>query len=128
MERKAFEGELEALCLKEKIGVIGYYSLASGFLTGKYRSAADTEGRARGAGVAKYLNDDGFRVLAALDDVAQRYNAKPAQVALAWLIARPSMTAPIASATNLDQLAEIMQAPEIKLTPDEIAQIDTASR
>ncbi len=128
MERDAFEGELEALCLKETIGVIGYYSLASGFLTGKYRSAADTTGRARGAGVAKALNATGFRALAALDAVATAHNAKPGQIALAWLIARPSVTAPIVSATNPDQLAEMVQAPEIKLTPAEIAQIDAASR
>jgi len=128
VERGAFEGELEALCLKEKVGVIGYYSLANGFLTGKYRSLADTAGRTRGAGAAKYLNDKGFRVLAALEAVAQAHNAKPGQIALAWLIARPSVTAPIVSATNLDQLAELVQAPEIKLTPTEIAQIDAASR
>jgi len=127
VERQGFEGELENLCLNEKLGVIPFYSLASGFLTGKYRSAADTEGRTRGSRVAKYLNDAGLRVLAALDDVAERYHAKPAQVALAWMIARPSITAPIASATNLDQLHEIMRAPEIRLDSDAIAQIDKAS-
>jgi aryl-alcohol dehydrogenase-like predicted oxidoreductase len=128
VERDAFEGELETLCLKQTVGVIGYYSLASGFLTGKYRSAADTAGRARGAGASKYLNEKGFRTLAALDSVAQAHNAEPGQIALAWLIARPIVTAPIVSATNLDQLAELVQVPEIKLTPAEIAQIDTASR
>jgi aryl-alcohol dehydrogenase-like predicted oxidoreductase len=127
VERKGFEGEIEALCLKEKIAVIPFYSLASGFLTGKYRSAADTEGRARGSRVAKYLNDAGFRVIAALDAVAKRHQATPAQVALAWMIARPSITAPIASATNVEQLREIMRAPEIKLDADAIAQIDRAS-
>jgi aryl-alcohol dehydrogenase-like predicted oxidoreductase len=127
VERKGFEGEIEALCLKEKIAVIPFYSLASGFLTGKYRSAADTEGRARGSRVAKYLNDAGFRVIAALDAVAKRHQATPAQVALAWMIARPSITAPIASATNVEQLREIMRAPEIKLDADAIAQIDQAS-
>ena len=100
VERDAFEGDLEALCLKHTVGVIGYYSLASGFLTGKYRAAADAEGRARGAGAAKYLNEKGFRTLAALDTVAKAHNAKPGQIALAWLIARPSVTAPIVSATN----------------------------
>ena len=79
VERAEFEGPLEDLCLKEKIGVIGYYSLASGFLTGKYRSKADAEGRARGSRVEKYMNDYGFGVIAALDDVAKRYNAKPVQ-------------------------------------------------
>lgn len=127
VERKEFEGEVEALCLREKLGVIPYYSLASGFLTGKYRAAADAEGRARESRVAKYLNDAGFRVLAALDDVAKRCNATPAQIALAWIAARPSITAPIASATNLDQLRQIMQAPEIKLDRDAIEQIDRAS-
>ena len=127
VERKGFEGEIEALCLREKIAVIPFYSLASGFLTGKYRSAADTEGRARGSRVAKYLIDAGFRVIAALDAVAKRYQATPAQVALAWMIARPSITAPIASATNVDQLREIMRAPEIRLDSDAIAQIDQAS-
>ncbi len=128
VERAEFEGPLEDLCLKEKIGVIGYYSLASGFLTGKYRSKADMEGRLRGARVEKYLNDYGFGVIKALDDVAKRYNAKPGQIAIAWLIARPSVTAPIASATNLDQLQELMKAAEIKLDAASIQQIDIASR
>jgi aryl-alcohol dehydrogenase-like predicted oxidoreductase len=127
MERKEFESEVEALCLREKLGVIPYYSLASGFLTGKYRAVGDTDGRARGPRVAKYMNDAGFRVLAALDDVAKRCSATPSQIALAWMIGRPSITAPIASATNLDQLREIVRAPEIKLDRDAIEQIDRAS-
>jgi aryl-alcohol dehydrogenase-like predicted oxidoreductase len=128
VERAEFEGPLEDLCLREKIGVIGYYSLASGFLTGKYRSKADTSGRARGSRVEKYLNDYGFGVLKALDDVAKRYSASPVQVAMAWLIARPSVTAPIASATNLDQLAELLKSAEIKLDAAAIQQIDAASK
>jgi aryl-alcohol dehydrogenase-like predicted oxidoreductase len=128
VERDEFEGPLEDLCLREKVGVIGYYSLASGFLTGKYRSAADTAGRARGSRVGQYLNDYGFGVLKALDDVAARYNAKPGQIALAWLIARPSVTAPIASATNLQQLQELVKAAEIKLDAAAIRQIDAASQ
>lgn len=128
VERQEFEGPLEDLCLREKIGTIGYYSLASGFLTGKYRSVADTQGKARGSRVEKYLNDYGFGVIAALDDVAKRYNAKPVQIALAWLIARPSVTAPIASATNLEQLAELLKAAEIELDAAAIAQIDVASK
>jgi aryl-alcohol dehydrogenase-like predicted oxidoreductase len=128
VERGAFEGDLEALCLKENLGVIGYYSLASGFLTGKYRSTADTAGRARGSRAETYMNEKGFRTLAALDAVAKAHTAKPGQIALAWLIARPGVTAPIVSATNLDQLAEMVKVPEIKLTPAEIAQIDAASR
>jgi aryl-alcohol dehydrogenase-like predicted oxidoreductase len=128
VERAEFEGPLEDLCLAEKVGVIGFYSLASGFLTGKYRSRADTEGRARGGRVEKYLNDYGFGVLKALDEVAARYNAKPGQIAIAWLIARPSVTAPIASPTNLEQLDELMKSVEIKLDAAAIQQIDEASK
>jgi aryl-alcohol dehydrogenase-like predicted oxidoreductase len=128
VERGEFEGALEDLCLREKVGVIGYYSLASGFLTGKYKSAADTQGRARGSRVEKYLNDYGFGVVAALDDVAKRYNCKPVQVALAWLIARPSVTAPIVSATSTAQLAEVLAAANVKLDAAAIQQIDTASK
>jgi aryl-alcohol dehydrogenase-like predicted oxidoreductase len=127
VERKEFEGALEELCVREKVGVIPYYSLASGFLTGKYRAAADTEGRARGSRVAKYMNEAGFRVVDALVEVAKLTNASPAQIALAWMIARPSITAPIASATNVAQLREIMGAPEIRLDSDAIALIDRAS-
>ncbi len=128
VERGEFEGPLEALCLREKIGVIGYYSLASGFLTGKYRSKADAEGRIRGSRVEKYLNEYGFGVIRALDDVARRYNARPGQIAIAWLIARPSVTAPIASATSLAQLDELMAAAEIQLDAAAIEQIDAASK
>jgi aryl-alcohol dehydrogenase-like predicted oxidoreductase len=128
VERTEFEGPLEDLCLAEKVGVIGYYSLASGFLTGKYRSRADTEGRARGRGVEKYMTDHGFGVIKALEGVAARYEAKPGQVALAWLIARPSVTAPIASATNLGQLAELVEAAEIDLDAESIQKIDAASK
>jgi aryl-alcohol dehydrogenase-like predicted oxidoreductase len=128
VERTEFEGPLEDLCLKETVGVIGYYSLASGFLTGKYRSKSDAVGRARGSRVEKYLNEYGLGVLKALDEVAARYDAKPGQIALAWLIARPSVTAPIASATNLDQLAELVKAAEITLDAAAIEQIDAASK
>jgi aryl-alcohol dehydrogenase-like predicted oxidoreductase len=128
VERTEFEGPLEDLCLKEKVGVIGYYSLASGFLTGKYRSKADMEGRIRGARVEKYLNDHGFGIIKALDEVAARYEAKPGQIAIAWLIARPSVTAPIVSATNLEQLAELAEAAQIELDEESIAKIDAASK
>jgi aryl-alcohol dehydrogenase-like predicted oxidoreductase len=128
VERAEFEGPLEDLCVAEKIGVIGYYSLASGFLTGKYRSRADLEGRIRGSRVERYLNDYGFGVLKALDEVAVRYQAKPGQIAMAWLIARPSVTAPIASATNLAQLAELIEAAEIELDAESIQKIDEASK
>jgi aryl-alcohol dehydrogenase-like predicted oxidoreductase len=128
VERPEFEGPLEDLCLKEKVGVIGYYSLASGFLTGKYRSRDDLAGRARGSRAEKYLSDYGFGVLKALDEVAARYNAKPGQIAMAWLIARPSCTAPIASATNLQQLEELVKAADIRLDAAAIQQIDAASK
>jgi aryl-alcohol dehydrogenase-like predicted oxidoreductase len=128
VERAGFEGALEDLCLAEQVGVIGFYSLASGFLTGKYRSAGDAEGRTRGPWVTKYLNDYGLGVLKALDEVAARYHAKPGQIALAWLIARPSVTAPIASATNLEQLAELVEAAEIDLDAESIQKIDAASQ
>jgi aryl-alcohol dehydrogenase-like predicted oxidoreductase len=128
VERAEFEGPLEDVCLAEKVGVIGYYSLASGFLTGKYRSKADAAGRTRGPRVEKYLNDYGLGVLKALDEVAQRYEAKPGQIALAWLIARPSVTAPIASATNHEQLAELVEAAEIELDAESIQKIDEASK
>jgi aryl-alcohol dehydrogenase-like predicted oxidoreductase len=128
VERAEFEGALENLCLAEQVGVIGYYSLASGFLTGKYQSRADMEGRTRGPRVEKYLNDYGFGVVKALQEVATRYEAKPGQIALAWLIARPSVTAPIASATNLEQLAELVEAADIELDADSIQKIDAASR
>lgn len=128
VERTEFEGALEDLCLKEKIGVIGYYSLASGFLTGKYRSKADAEGKARGARVEKYLNEHGFGIIAALSEVAAAHNARPGQIAIAWLIARPSVTAPIVSATTVEQVAELAGAAAITLTPAEIARIDAASK
>jgi aryl-alcohol dehydrogenase-like predicted oxidoreductase len=128
VERTEFEGPLEDLCLAEKVGVIGYYSLAGGFLTGKYKSRTDTEGRARGRAVEKYMTDRGFGVIKALEEVAARYEAKPGQVALAWLIARPSVTAPIASATDLEQLAELVEAAEIDLDAESIQKIDVASK
>jgi aryl-alcohol dehydrogenase-like predicted oxidoreductase len=127
VERRAYEAELEPLCQAEGLGVINYYALAAGFLTGKYRSAADLSKSPRGGGVKSYLNERGFRVLKALDDTATRHNATPAQVALAWLIARPSVTAPIASATSLDQLRDILKAVELRLDVQDIEALDTAS-
>jgi len=126
-ERKLFEGDLEDLCLKEGVGVIGYYSLASGFLTGKYRNEKDTEGRARAGGSKKYLNDKGFGILKALDEVAADKKATQAQVALAWLMARPSVTAPIASATSVKQLEDLAHAATVKLDKASIAKLDKAS-
>jgi len=127
-DRAGFEAGLEPLARARGVGVIGYYSLASGFLTGKYRSRADLgKSRARGGAVEKYLDARGLRILAALDEVAAGHGASPAQVALAWLIARPSVTAPIASATSVAQLQELTAAARLTLAADEIAALDTAS-
>ena len=126
-ERAIYEAELEAVCRRNNLGVIPYFSLASGFLTGKYRSEADLSKSARGAGVKKYLNDRGLRILAALDQVAQRYRATPAQVSLAWLMARPGITAPIASATSVDQLNQLIDAAKLELDSASIALLNEAS-
>ncbi|MGN6547177.1 MAG: aldo/keto reductase [Aureliella sp.] len=126
-DRQGFEAELEPLCLREHVGVISYYSLASGFLTGKYRSEADLGSRARSGAVKGYLNDRGQKILKALDEVAGRLNASPAQVALAWLIARPSVTAPIASATSLEQLSELKAAARLELDNEAVAALNHAS-
>jgi aryl-alcohol dehydrogenase-like predicted oxidoreductase len=126
-ERSDYEASLEPACLKYDIGVIPYFSLASGFLTGQYRSEADLSKSSRGPRVKKYLNERGFRILAALDQVAKQYSATPAQVALAWLIARPSITAPIASATNLKQLDELIGATRLELDGGAIGILNRAS-
>lgn len=127
VERPAFEAELEAVCVRHGIGVITYYALASGFLSGKYRGDADLAQSARGPGVKKYLNPQGLRVLDALDAVARRLGATPAQVAIAWQIARPSVTAPIASATSLAQLDGLVAAARLALDADAIRQLNEAS-
>jgi aryl-alcohol dehydrogenase-like predicted oxidoreductase len=126
-DREVFEKELEPLCLEHKLGVIGYFSLASGFLTGKYRSEADLSKSARGEGNRKYLNERGFRILKALDEVSVSHHTNPASVALAWLIARPSVTAPIASATNLEQLDSLVKATELSLDEGAIDLLNKAS-
>ena len=108
--------------------MIPYYSLAAGFLTGKYRSESDIgKSAARAPRIKDFLNPRGLGILKALDAVAARHAATPAQIALAWLIARPSVTAPIASATSLKQLAEIMQAPQLKLSVEDVQALDKAS-
>jgi len=126
-ERASFEGELQSLCVREQLGVITYFSLAAGFLTGKYRSETDFGKSARGPGMKKFLNPRGMKILDALDTIAARLRATPAQIALAWLIARPGVTAPIASATNLDQLREILRAATLGLDWDAMAALDRAS-
>jgi aryl-alcohol dehydrogenase-like predicted oxidoreductase len=127
-DREVFEAELEPLCLDESVGVISYYSLASGFLSGKYRSESDLGKSARGGGIGKkYLNERGSRILDALDKVSERLNATPARVALAWLIARPSVTAPIASATSLEQLNDLIEATKLELDEASLRLLDEAS-
>jgi aryl-alcohol dehydrogenase-like predicted oxidoreductase len=125
-DRIAFEGPLAELCRREGLGVIPYFGLASGFLTGKYRSDADLAGRARAYRVKDMMNERGFRILAALDAVAADYDATPAQVALAWLRAH-GVTAPIASATSVAQLSELLAFAGIELGRDAVAKLDAAS-
>lgn len=127
MERTGYEAELERLVRERDVGVISYFALASGFLTGKYRSEADLDKSPRGQGVKKYLDTRGKAVLAALDEVAARHNAKPVQVTLAWLMARPGISAPIASATNLDQLEELVGAAKLELADEDVELLDCAS-
>ncbi|NPW69532.1 aldo/keto reductase [Pseudomonas aeruginosa] len=126
-DRADYETNLEPTVEELGIGVISYYSLASGFLSGKYRNQADTAGRARGEKVKGYLHERGVAILAALDEVAEQYNANPTQVALAWLIARPTVTAPIASATSLEQLDDLIAATHLKLDEQAIHRLDSAS-
>ncbi|KAB2698589.1 aldo/keto reductase [Ochrobactrum sp. Kaboul] len=126
-DRSGFEDGLETICRDNEIGVIPYYALAAGFLTGKYRSADDLGQSARGKSVEKYLTDRGSRIIAALDEVARNVDATQAQVAIAWLIAHPSITAPIASATRLTQLGELITAAELKLRDSDIALLNKAS-
>ncbi|MBD8897788.1 aldo/keto reductase [Rhodanobacter sp. DHG33] len=126
--RAGYEAELEPLVREEGLGVVCYYALASGFLSGKYRSAGDlAKSIARGGAAKRYLNPQGLRVLDALDAVAAAHRATPAQVALAWLIARPSVTAPIVSATSVEQLRELLGALPLELSSTDIAQLDQAS-
>jgi len=126
-DRSSFDGALRDLCMAEDIGVITYFSLAKGFLSGKYRGKADLGQSERGEDVASYLNDRGMRILAALDTVSARHSAKPAEVALAWVIARPGVTAPIASATKPAQMDSLIKAVSLKLSADDIAALDRAS-
>jgi len=126
-DRADYEANLEPVCRENGIGVIPYYSLASGFLTGKYRSEADLGKSARGAGIKKYLNGRGFRILEALDQTAKKYNSTPAQISLAWLLTRPTVSAPIASATNVTQLQELLDATSLQLDRETIQLLDQAS-
>jgi aryl-alcohol dehydrogenase-like predicted oxidoreductase len=125
--REGYETELEPLCRKERVGVIGYFALASGFLTGKYRSKADFAKSQRGEDMGKYLNARGERILKALDQTAEETKATPAQIAIAWLIARPGVTSPIASATSVDQVNDLLKATRLKLSASQIERLDRAS-
>jgi aryl-alcohol dehydrogenase-like predicted oxidoreductase len=127
-EREAFEKELEPLCVKNNIAVLNYFSLAIGFLTGKYRSKDDLSKSIRGDRVKQYLNPKGFGILKALDEVAANHKSTSASIAIAWLLHRPSITAPIASATSLQQLDSLIKSVEIKLTQEEIVLLDEASK
>ncbi len=126
-DRAEYEETLEPVCIENGLGVLSYFSLASGFLTGKYQSVADVANKARGDFVKKYLNERGFRILNALDQVAKRLHATPAQVALAWLIARRTVTAPVASATSLAQLNELIGATKLELDEASIGLLNRAS-
>ncbi len=126
-DRAAFDGPLRDLCMAQEIGVVTYYSLAKRFLSSKYRSAADLGQSPRGGGVKGYLNERGFRILAALDEAAARHGVEPAVIALAWIVARSGVTAPIASATSLAQLESLIRAATLALSGEDIAALDRAS-
>ena len=127
-DRAVYEKELQPLCVKENIGVINFYALAAGFLTGKYRGADDAAKSARGANtVKKYLNDRGLKILAALDEASKRTGAPPACIAIAWVMAQPGIASPIASASNVDQLQEIVRAAQLKLDAQTMELLDAAS-
>ncbi|MBL0185764.1 MAG: aldo/keto reductase [Candidatus Obscuribacter sp.] len=127
-DRAGYELELEPLCHKEHLGVISYFSLARGFLSGKYRSEADLSQSPRGTGVKKYLNERGFAIVDTLHKVAKELHSQPARIALAWLIARPGITAPIASATTLSQLEDLIAAAKLTLSAAALAELDQASQ
>lgn len=126
-DRQEFEENYQQICLDNNVDVINYYSLASGFLTGKYRNENDLNKSQRGQGVKKYLNERGFRILSALDDVAERYNSTPATVSLAWLMAQPAVVAPIASATSIAQLQSLTAAAELLLDKEALDLLTSAS-
>ena len=127
-DRAVFEKELQPLCVAEDVGVISFYAIAAGFLSGKYRTPEDASKSARGANtVRKYLNDRGLKILAALDEASQRTGAPHARIAIAWVMAQPGITAPIASASNLEQLQEIAKAAELKLDAETMKRLNAAS-
>jgi len=127
LERGKLEGDLQRLCLAEEIGVLPFYGLASGYLTGKYRSEADYDKSVRGDRMAKYVEGRGPAVLAVLDEIGSETGASPAQIALAWVAAQPAVAAPIASARTLEQLEELLGAMILELTPAQLARLDSVS-
>lgn len=126
-DRQNFEQNYQPICRQHKLSAITYYSLASGFLSGKYRSAADLGKSKRGGGIKKYLNERGFRILSALDKVAAFYNTTPASIAIAWLMAQPAVAAPIASATGIEQLNALMTASTLRLSAESLAELNESS-
>jgi aryl-alcohol dehydrogenase-like predicted oxidoreductase len=125
--REKYEQQYEQLIIDNQLGVINYFALASGFLTGKYRSEADLNKSPRGGGIKAYLNDKGFKILKALDELSEQHNTNPASLAISWLIDRPSITAPIASVTNTIQLEALREAAALKLSTEDIRILDEAS-
>ena len=128
MSRATFEGDLQQLCIDRNIGVMPYFGLASGFLTGKYRDESDTSKSLRGGSMGKYMNSRGDAVLAAMDVIAEQTGASLAQIALAWNAAQPGVTAPIASATSVAQLEDLLGAIDLALSEEQLAKLDEASR
>ena len=126
-DRAGFEGGLQKVCIENEVGVIPYYGLASGFLTGKYRTEADLDKSPRGRGVKRMMDARGMRILAALDQVSKAQSATPAQIALAWVMAQPGLTGPIASATSTAQLKELMGSARLTMSPEDLAALDAAS-
>lgn len=126
-DREKFEKTYQPFCLENNISVISYYSLASGFLSGKYRSEADLGKSSRGGGIKKYLTERGFKILKALDEASEKYNTTQAGIAIAWLLTQPTIAAPIASATTSEQLKALIQAVNISLDSDAVEALNTAS-
>lgn len=126
-DRERFESNLESICIKHDLGVLSYFSLAQGFLTGKYRSAVDLNKSQRGTSIGRYLDARGFKILEALDSISSSHHVTPGAIALAWLIQRPSLTAPIVSATSVSQLTELVKSTKIHLSEKDVLALDIAS-
>ena len=126
-DREKFEKDYQPICEQHNLSVINYYALASGFLSGKYRSEADLGKSKRGGGIKKYLNERGFRILSALDKVAASHHTTPASVAIAWLIKQPTVAAPIASATSIEQLNALMAAATLQISSEALTELNESS-